>query len=183
MNKYAITLGAAILSLAAGGAYADPASNGGVLTINGELVATTCTVSGEGQGNNFAVTLPKVSVNALSAAGSTAGTTGFTIALSACDPKSGKVRTYWERGANTLANGNLKNTGAASNVEVSLINNNVTWGKMDVSKLDDAQNSQAVSIGTDGTAQLKYAAQYVSPDGGATAGTVTTSVTYSMIYH
>ncbi|WP_232316535.1 fimbrial protein [Candidatus Burkholderia verschuerenii] len=175
--KLASSVVAALLGLAAVSAYADPASNGGVLTINGALIASTCDVSGNSQGNNFIVTLPTLSASELSAAGST----GFDIALSNCTPATGSVRTFWEYGANTLADGNLLNNGTADSVEVQLVDYNKGQNVIDVSKADGAQNSQSVDI-KGGSASLQYAAQYISPKGGAGAGSVTTKVTYSMIY-
>ncbi|WP_245253976.1 fimbrial protein [Paraburkholderia sp. LEh10] len=169
------------MSLAGTAAHATPTSNGGVVTINGQLMANTCTVSGNGQGVNFTVTLPTLSASALSAAGSTAGATGFNIALSACTPTTGNVHTFWEYGTNTLADGNLKNNGTATNVEVQLLDYNGSQKVLNVSKADGAQNAQTVAI-SGGNASLQYAAQYASPAGGATVGTVTTTVTYSMVY-
>ncbi|CAB3695314.1 Major fimbrial subunit SMF-1 [Paraburkholderia graminis C4D1M] len=181
MKKIAFPLIVAAMGLVASAAHAAPASNGGVLTINGQLTANTCTVSGNGQGTNFTVTLPTLAASALSAAGATAGSTGFNIALTACTPSTGNVHTFWEYGSNTLADGNLLNNGTATKVEVQLVDYNGTRKVLDVSKADGAQNAQNVAI-TSGAASLQYAAQYVSPAGGATAGTVTTNVTYSMIY-
>jgi major type 1 subunit fimbrin (pilin) len=180
MNKYAITLIASALGLAAVGAHAADVGDG-TLTINGKLTAATCTVSGNGQGKDFTVTLPTLSAQTLSSAGATAGSTGFSIALTNCTPATGNVHTFWQYGANTLADGNLKNNGSAGNVEVQLVDYNGTPATIDVSKADGAQNSHTVAIAS-GAANLKYAAQYVSPAGSATAGDVTTSVTYSMSY-
>jgi major type 1 subunit fimbrin (pilin) len=181
MKKIAISTIAAAMGLAAAVAHAAPASNGGVLTINGELTSNTCTVSGNGGNNNFTVTLPTESASALSAAGSSAGATGFNIALTSCSPGISTVHTFWEYGANTLADGNLLNTGAATNVEVQLLDYNNGAKVIDVSKADGSQNSQSVSV-VNNAANLQYAAQYFSPAGGAGAGNVTTNVTYSMIY-
>jgi major type 1 subunit fimbrin (pilin) len=182
MKKIALPLIAAAMGLVGSAAHAaGPTSNGGVLTINGQITAQTCTVSGNGQGNNFTVTLPTVSAAELSSAGSTAGSTGFNIALTNCTPATGNVRTFWEYGANTLSDGNLLNNGTATKVEVQLQDYNGSQQTIDVSKADGAQNSQVVAIAS-GAANLKYAAQYIAPAGGATAGTVTTNVTYSMSY-
>ncbi|WP_042271563.1 fimbrial protein [Paraburkholderia heleia] len=181
MRKIALSLVVAAAGTVASVAYAGPANNGGVLTINGQLTANSCDVNGNGQGNNFTVTLPSLSASELSAAGATAGSTGFSIALSNCTPNTGKVHTFWEYGSNTLSDGNLLNNGTATNVEVQLVDYNSGRKVIDVSKADDAQNSQTVNIAS-GTANLQYAAQYISPAGGATAGTVTTNVTYSMAY-
>jgi major type 1 subunit fimbrin (pilin) len=181
MKKIALPLIVAAMGLAASAAHAGPANNGGTLTINGQLVANTCTVSGNGQGNNFTVTLPSLSASELSAAGSTAGATGFNIALTDCTPATGNVHTFWEYGVNTLSDGNLLNNGTAKNVEVQLVDYNQGRKSIDVSKADGAQNSQSVAI-TGGNANLQYAAQYISPAGSAAAGSVTTNVTYSMVY-
>jgi major type 1 subunit fimbrin (pilin) len=180
MKKFAMSLIAASMALS-GVAHAVPSSNGGVLTINGELVANTCTVSGNGQGNNFTVTLPTLSASALSDAGATAGSTGFAIALTDCTPATGNVHTFWEYGANTLSDGNLKNNGTATSVEVQLTDYNGSAKALDVSKADGAQGSQTVAL-SNGAANLQYAAQYISPLGNAGAGTVTTTVTYSIVY-
>ncbi|BAN22421.1 fimbrial protein [Caballeronia insecticola] len=151
------------------------------MTINGQLTANTCDVSGNGQGNNFTVTLPTLSAKELAAAGSTAGATAFNIALSNCTPNTGNVHAFWEYGVNTLADGNLKNNGGASNVEVQLLDYNAGQKVIDVSKADLAQNSQSVAISS-GSASLQFAAQYISPTGSAGPGSVTTDVTYSMVY-
>ncbi|MEM5345163.1 fimbrial protein [Paraburkholderia azotifigens] len=181
MKKITFPLIVAAMGLAASAAHAAPASNGGVVTINGQLTANTCTVSGNGQGQNFTVTLPTLAASALSAAGSSAGSTGFNIALSSCTPATGNVHTFWEYGANTLSDGNLLNNGTATKVEVQLVDYNGSQKVINASKADGSQNSQSVAIAT-GSANLQYAAQYVSPAGGATAGSVTTNVTYSMVY-
>ncbi|SAK42379.1 fimbrial protein [Caballeronia pedi] len=176
MKKLALSLVAAAMGLASVAAHA-----GNVLTINGQLVANTCDISGSGQGPNFTVTLPTLSASQLSQANSTAGATGFNIALTNCTPSTGNVHTFWEYGANTLADGNLKNNGTAASVEVQLLDYNGAAKMLDVSKADGAQGSQSVAL-TGGQANLKYAAQYISPAGSAGAGSVTTSVTYSIVY-
>jgi major type 1 subunit fimbrin (pilin) len=169
------------MSLAAAVAHAAPASNGGVATFNGQLTSTTCTVTGNSQGTDFTVKLPTISTAALSTAGSTAGSTGFNIALTNCPAGASNVHTFWNLGTNTLSDGNLLNGGTATKVEVQLVDYNNGQNVIDVSKADGTQNSKSVGI-TAGAANLTYAAQYVSPTGGAGAGSVTTNVTYSMIY-
>jgi major type 1 subunit fimbrin (pilin) len=180
MKKVAISLIVSTIGFMSAAAHAAQ-PNGGTVTINGSLTATTCDVSGNGQGNNFTVTLPTLSTAEFAAAGASGGNTGFNIALSNCTPNTGNVRTFWEYGANTLADGNLKNNGTAANIEVRLLDFNAGQKTIDVSKADGAQNSQTVAI-TGGKASLQYAAQYYTSAGGATAGTVTTTVVYSMSY-
>jgi major type 1 subunit fimbrin (pilin) len=182
MKKIAVSLIAAAMGLASVAAHAaGPSSNGGVLTINGELTANTCDVSGNGQGPNFTVSLPTLSAKTLSAAGSTGGATGFGIALTNCTPDTGNVHTFWEYGANTLADGSLKNNGTATSVAVQLLDYNGPEQLLDLSKADGAQGSQTVAIAS-GSADLKYAARYFSSLGGAGAGSVNTNVTYSIVY-
>jgi len=170
---------AAGLGLAAIGAHASD----GTITINGMVSAQTCTISGEGQGKDFTVTLPAVSTSALAVAGSTAGTTTFNIALTNCSPADhGTASIYLESGVNTLADGNLKNAAAsgATGVEVQMLNG-IDMTPMDASKGQYAQNSPMKFI-VGGAANLPFAAQYVAPAGNATAGDVTTTVTYSIGY-
>ncbi|HKT96681.1 MAG TPA: fimbrial protein [Paraburkholderia sp.] len=182
MKKITLPLIVAAMGLAASAAHAaGPVSNGGIVTINGELTSNTCDVSGNGQGNNFTVTLPTLTASELAAAGSIAGSTGFNIALTNCTPDTGNVHTFWEYGATTLSDGNLKNNGVATNVEVQLVDYNSGMQVIDVSKPDGTQNSQTVAI-AGGNANLQYAAQYISPTGSAGPGEVTTNVTYSMVY-
>ncbi|SAL16211.1 fimbrial protein [Caballeronia peredens] len=180
MKKIALSLIVASMALA-GVAHATPGTGGGALTITGEVIPGTCDISGNGGGNNFSVPLPPVWASQLAVAGSFAGGTGFDITLTNCNPDSGKVHTFWEYGANTLSNGNLKNNGTATSVEVQLLDYNGTESLLDLSKADGAQGSQGVTL-TSGAARLQYSARYVSPKGSAGPGSVTTSVTYSIIY-
>ncbi|WP_283147471.1 fimbrial protein [Silvimonas soli] len=155
----------------------------GTITINGALTAQTCTIVGNNQGSDFTVTLPKISTAALSAAGSNAGAVPFSIVLSNCMPVTGTVATYFEYGANTLADGNLKNAVGgqyATNVEVQLLNNDMS--PIDVSKGSVVAQGSTIKFITAGGATLPYVARYASPLGGATAGDVNTTVTYSMNY-
>ncbi|WP_250453975.1 fimbrial protein [Caballeronia sp. ATUFL_M2_KS44] len=180
MKKIGISLAVAAIGFMSAAAHAAQ-PNGGTVTVNGALIANTCDVSGNGQGNNFTVTLPTLSAAEFATAGASGGTTGFNIALSNCTPNTGNVRTFWEYGANTLADGNLKNNGTATNVEVRLLDYNAGQKTIDLSKADGAQNSQNVAI-AGGKATLQYAAQYYTAAGSATVGNVTTSVIYSMSY-
>ncbi|MDR5778892.1 fimbrial protein [Caballeronia sp. LZ065] len=177
MKKNVLALVALLAGAACGAAHA----SGGTLTINGQLTASTCQVSGNGGTGDFTVTLPTIAASDFAEAGRSGGNTPFNLALTNCTPDTGNVHAFWESGANTLPNGNLKNTGTASNVEVQLVDVNNGLKVIDVSKTDGAQNAQDVAI-AGGRATLRYAAQYTTPTGGATAGTVSTVVTYSMSY-
>ncbi|MFM0727326.1 fimbrial protein [Paraburkholderia strydomiana] len=173
-----------VLATALAAAFTMPAVShaaDGTITFTGQITSQTCTISGNGGGKNFTVTLPTVSTSALATAGTTAGRTPFNIALSNCTPNSGNVSTYFEPGATVdTTTGQLVNaSGTATNVEVGLLNGDssaITLGAAQAS-----QNSKAVALAS-GAATLKYFAQYVATNGASTAGTVNTTVMYSIVY-
>jgi major type 1 subunit fimbrin (pilin) len=175
-------ISAAILASAAVTSQFAFASDG-TITINGQVTAQTCTINGNGSGsNNFTVTLPTVSASALATAGQKAGATPVNIALTACTPASGNVHTYFEPGPTVdTATGNLiVATGGAQNVEIGFANA-ADLSQIVLGAADASQNSQSTAIGTDGTATLKYYAQYVAT-GAATAGAANSTVMYTLVY-
>ncbi|KAA1012039.1 type 1 fimbrial protein [Paraburkholderia panacisoli] len=154
----------------------------GTITFNGSITAQTCNISGNGSGAaDFSVTLPNVSVSALTPVGQPAGRTPFNIMLTGCTPNTGNVHTYFEAGPTTDATtGNLVlNAGGATNVEIGLLNGS-DFSPIKVGFADASQNSQSVVI-SGGTATLPYYAQYVST-GVPTAGAANSSVMYTLAY-
>lgn len=154
----------------------------GTITFTGSITAQTCTINGNGSNSsNFNVPLLNVGTSALAAAGQTASTTPFTIALTSCTPASGNVHAYFEPGPTVnTATGNLfLNAGGATNVEIRLLNGDYSVIKLGAA--DASQNSQSVAISATGAATLKYNAQYYAT-GAATAGAATSSVMYSLVY-
>ena len=153
----------------------------GTINFTGAISANTCTIDGNGAGSkNFNVLMPTVGVDTLNEAGQTAGSTPFSIRLSACTPDTGMVHTLFEPGANgNAATGNLTTTaGGATNVEIRLLNSDET--PINVTVPDAAQNSKAVSLNS-GEATLNYLAQYFAV-GQAGAGTVNATAKYTIIY-
>ena len=189
MNK--LLLSAALVAGVAGAALAPLptlASDGSVL-INGTLSATSCKVNGGSSPSNFTVQLPTVSVSSLKTAGSVAGATPFDITLTSCTAPA-TITTYFEPGLTVMADGNLKNTGLAKNVEVQLLNAN--GNVMNLSAAAKSQNALSTLYGpnSDGTGTTAltgmpagFFAQYVAIGGAAGSGTVTTTVQYTMIYN
>ncbi|WP_175685423.1 fimbrial protein [Burkholderia anthina] len=152
----------------------------GTITIKGNVGTQTCTINGNGSAStNFTVALPKVSTSALASGGNTAGRTPFKIDLTNCNPNSGNVYTHFEPGTTVNAStGNLYNAnGDAENVEIGLLNGDVSQIKL--GKADE--NSKPVSLAS-GAATLPYYAQYVATGGAAGAGSINTSVMYSIMY-
>ena len=125
-------------------------ASSGTITINGQVVTSTCNVNINGSGANPTVTLPTVDANSLATAGSSAGWSAVTIALSGCAPVSGvtKVVPYFF-GANVdTSNGYLKNTtGGGSNVEIALSSTESLTGALalngSVTPTTNTQNSTA----------------------------------------
>jgi type 1 fimbria pilin len=160
------------------------------LTLNASLnlgaitvTVPACTIS---SGSNFTVTLPTVTTSALSASGKIAGTTPFSISLSGC-PSGVSVATSVFSGGNVdAATGNLKNGGVATNVEVQLLNgsgssNAAAYSAINLSQTTaSTQNSGLYNI-VGNAAKLNYYAQYYAI-GAATAGSVQSSVQYTITY-
>jgi major type 1 subunit fimbrin (pilin) len=149
----------------------------GTITINGSVTSTTCTITG---GGNVTVALPAATTAALATNGAVANRTPFAINLTGCAANT-KATAYFEPAANIDATtGNLRNaTGAgnATNVQVQLFNADTT--AINLAGVAGSQNSKQVTIGT--AAPMNFYAGYYAT-GQATAGTVTTSVMYTLQY-
>ncbi|MDQ8024313.1 MAG: fimbrial protein, partial [Moraxellaceae bacterium] len=156
-------------------ALSSPASAAdGTITITGTVQAATCTVS---NGGAVAVALPTVSTSALSTSGTVAGTKAFQIGLTACTV--GPATAYFEAGPNIdTTTGRLKNNGTATNVQVQLLNS--AGNAINLAGASGSQNGTSITL-VAGANNLNYSAQYYAT-GAATAGSVTTSVVYTMQY-
>lgn len=154
----------------------------GTVTITGALSGATCDIKVNGANADGTVQLPNVGASSLSSKGATIGATNFTIALSGCTNAAGKsVRAFFEAGPNVdTSDGTLTNralTNAATNVAVQLLGMDGKPLKAgDVSQ----RNGSSVALANN-AATLVYGAQYYAKDT-ATAGSVSTSVTYSIDY-
>ncbi|WP_410209491.1 fimbrial protein [Aquirhabdus sp.] len=157
----------------------------GLINFVGQITAQTCTISGNGGGKDFTVTLPTVSVQTLPAVGSWAGRTPFNIALSGCSPATGNVATYFEPGVSTdLTTGYLKNdtgTGQATNVQLQLLNDDTTGLQLNQAK-NGTNGSKTVALNA-GAATLNYFVQYTAVGGAATAGKVASRTNYTIVYN
>lgn len=176
MNK--IILASSLLVLGVSSAFAAD----GTITINGLVTDKTCDIVTP-QGKDFTVTLPTVSRQTLAQAGDVAGRTPFTINLANCS--EGKVATYFEPGATVDFNtGRLNNQDAsgAQNVKVQLLGSNNQFLPILAAGANGAQaNSQWVDVADGGSADLNYYAEYYATNA-STAGRVSTSVQYTIIY-
>lgn len=170
----------AFLATIAGIATAHAAD--GTITINGAVTDKTCDIVTPA-GKDFTVTLPTVSKKTLATAGDIAGRTPFQINLKNCS--EGKVATYFEPGSTVdFSTGRLKNQDAngAKNVDIQLLGSNNAVIPIKATSANQAQdNSQWVSVTSGAGADLNYYAEYYAT-GASTAGKVTSSVKYTIIY-
>lgn len=174
-----IALVTSIIALATSSVFAAD----GTLTFTGKVSGSTCEVGTEG-GKSFTVNLPEVSNTSLAKAGDHSGRTQFKINLTKCS--AGKVATYFEPGSTVdAATGNLQNTVSASHatgVQVQILGSNQLAIPIKAVGSNGAQtNSQWVDVAAAQGTDLVYFAQYLAT-GAATAGTVGTSVQYTIIY-
>lgn len=154
----------------------------GAINFSGELVDTTCSVNVNGSvgAAPATVALPKISAATLGTANATAGQTHFYIMLDACSGINKTASAYFEAGSGVdTSTGNLKNTGTAQQTQLQLldfINNRLVIKPGDITQI----KMNTLGLNPDKT-YLHYAVQYIST-GVATAGTVRSTVTFSIFY-
>lgn len=159
------------------------AAGTGTVHFEGEITSSTCEVVTSDQ--NKTVTLPTVSTNTLSADNDTAGLTPFTISLENCSVETDQgVSAYFEPGANVdLNTGRLLNaSGDATNVQIGLLSGSqeeITIGAIGSNDLQDGAEWYNVE---GNAATMNYFAQYHATGGAATAGSVSTSVDFTVTY-
>lgn len=159
------------------------AASTGTITFNGKLTATTCEVMVDGQTADALITLPTVGTNQLTAAGNTAGQTGFNMALSNCEGTLKTASAFFESGASVdLVSGRLKNmTGDATNVSLQLRDaSDASQKVIKAGNSNQTTETTYVDIAS-GSANLPYSVEYYA-EGATTAGTVASNVIYSIQY-
>jgi type 1 fimbria pilin len=147
------------------------------------MTAPSCTLATGSQ--NIAVTLPGVPAASLSTSGQVGGRTGFSISVTGCPTSVSSITTYFYGANIDTTTGNLTNNGSANNVEVQLLNGSGgSAAALSAITLTGAQataqNSSVFNV-SGGIATLNYYAQYIAT-GATTAGSVTTSVTFTIAY-
>lgn len=175
MNK--LLLSAALVASIGAAALAPRTASAvdGTITITGNVNSSTCKINGGNSPAAINVTLPTVSTNALNATAAVAGRTPFSIALTGCGALT-KAQTFFEPGPTILSDGNLKNGGSATNIEVQLLD-----GSYNPINLSTSNATQPQFALTSGNGTVNYYAQYYATSA-ATAGTVSTSVQFTMLY-
>lgn len=162
---------------------ATQAASTGTITFNGLLTATTCDVTVAGQGADATVVLPTIGTNQLISATQTAGRTGFNMALKNCAGTLKTASAYFEAGSSVdVTTGRLHNmTGTATNVDLQLRDaTSASQAVIQAGNTNQINNTSYVDV-TSGSATLPYAVEYYA-NGATTAGTVVSSVVYSLQY-
>jgi len=175
-----------ILSLAAAMAagFASTASaQSGTITFNGEVIATTCSVTfpgGTGVGNDATYQLRQVTASTLANVGDRANRTPITLQIGGTGGQcsSGTASLELNPNRNAAVDGTyLRNTAAtspATNVAIALSDGN------DVA-IDISRPWASAPIDLAATKDLRFGAEYVAT-GAAAAGNVTAAVGYTVTY-
>ncbi|NOL49180.1 fimbrial protein [Pelistega europaea] len=165
--------------IAAGAALSQTAlASDGLLTVNGTVVGSTCTINNGTK--DITVTLLPVGASSLAASGATAGTQAFKIELTGC-PADKTVKAIFAGNSTQVdANGLLNNqatTGNATNVAIELLDQD---GLTPI-KVNDANTSVQSTTVVDQKATLTYYARYHAT-GVATSGSVNATADYTIVY-
>lgn len=153
-------------------------ASSGNLNFNGALIASACTVTTPNQ----TVTLPTLATSSVrGGVNSLAGMTFFSIALTGCTPSVAQVSIWPEYQPGDGALGLIKNTGTASGVMIYVTAVDPVTSRL--LPLSDNQSSPNVAVSGAGTAMLWFAAGYKRLPTAITAGTVTGSMRYSVVYN
>lgn len=148
----------------------------GTITFNGSITATTCTVNVNGGGLNPTVILPAARLDQLTANGNTTGDTSFNVVLSACGAATNGAAVHFEQGARVNAQGGLSTLGNGAGVELV-----IHQGASDTPLVLGQAPALAIASINGGSLTLPYTVKYrriAAP----VAGTVSSSVAYSIVY-
>jgi|GEM_PF-6355941 len=150
-------------------------SSGAITTIS-----TTCSISAP------AVTMSKVSIKRLSAAGMTGDDTPITIRLSNCTEGAGgtatsgrNVSVYFDGPMVDLVTGRLKLDDTGRNAQIELRNDNASKTVVSLGAAG-TQNADISQI-NGGNATLKYLARYYAT-GATTVGPANSRVSFTVVY-
>lgn len=163
------------------------AAQGGTITFNGKIVATTCQVKAGTE--NKTVTLPTVAQSAFSRVGDTAGTVGFLIELEQCNPGTNgeptAVKAFFYANEKTNAEGRVKNTASATSasVDLQLLDQDgstvIDINKDGAISGDTAQSSQFTALPA---TKIRYSVRYYATQASVSVGEVTGKVDYILAY-
>lgn len=185
MNKLLLSTAMAAVFAVAALAPNTSSATDGQINFTGNITAKTCSVKLNGGASaTGTVTLPNVSTSAFSGANSTAGQTAFSINVTGCAAGMNNVATYFEAGSTVNSSGRLINGGTATGLDLQLLYSDgsvVNAGQGNSSVATAAPGQAAIASNA---ATLNYTVRYYQNSATLPgAGTVTSSVYYSMVYN
>lgn len=155
----------------------------GLITIEGGLAASTCTISGPA---SFTVVLPTVPAHLLTTEGETAGRTAFAINVNNCEASLTGANVFFESGPNAHSWYerliNTASSGQATGVLLELRDSRdeaVDLGAIYQNQYLRHTNNLSASTNS---GKVEFSVQYYAT-GAATPGAVTSNVTYTMVYN
>lgn len=165
------------------------AASSGTITFNGKIVANTCNVVVNGGSEDATITLPTVPQASLHVNGETAGQTFFTMALTGClgspDTTEDQVAAYFESGATVDATTGMlipTGVGAPANLRLRLLDGQKGYTAIKAGDLANQTTAGSFTSITGGAnITMHYGVEYYAT-GAADAGTVTSSVIYTLQY-
>lgn len=162
------------------------ADSEGTVSFYGEVAAATCQVRINGEANGV-VLLPTVSIAEFNGAGSTAGLTPFTLAISGCEmmPVGSDLNlTTNFIGYNVTNAGNLGNVAAngASDVFIQLTTDATGTGTVPVPLNGITPTPGLILQDGETSAHYRFGAQYVTEGGAPGAGAVKAVAEYTLSY-
>ncbi len=172
MNK--TLLSTALVAVVAAIGFAPTAqAAGGTINITGKVLSDTCVVAVNG---GATVVLPVVMTSTLNTVGAVAGATNFNVGLTGCDANTTSATMGFSGGNINASTGNLDNAApSGSNVQVQLLNGGTP--------VNTANNTNAPVIAVaSGSGSVTLKAQYVAASAAATAGLVSSTVSFTLTY-
>ncbi|WP_288398478.1 fimbrial protein [uncultured Acinetobacter sp.] len=159
-------------------------ADSGIINFQGQVVEDSCTTAVDGGTSPTVVTLPTVLTTALAAAGQTAGESApFNFSVSGCDASVAARGVHFSLTStsfDTTNNDLLANTaatGAATNVGIEILE-----GGAAIPFAGAANRSKDITIASGTGVSDDFTAQYKAT-GVATAGAVTASMNWDLVYN
>lgn len=158
------------------------ADSANTVQFKGEVSTQTCSVNINGDEANPVVLLRTVAATKLATKGATAGETTFTVNVTGCTTAASdtSIKTVFA-GNNPTTNGNLGNTGDATNVSIQLLDSDATTPLSFAVGSTATTSAMTLATGAVSTSQ-ELTARYYAENAGVTAGTVNATAQFAITY-
>lgn len=158
------------------------ADSANTVQFKGEVSTQTCSVNINGDESHPVVLLRTVAATKLATKGATAEETNFTVNVTGCTTAASdtSIKTVFV-GNNATANGNLGNTGDASNVSTQLLDSDGTTPLNFAAGSSTTTSAMTLAKGAVSTSQ-DLTARYYAEDSGVGAGSVNATAQFAITY-